>query len=105
MNGKLFQQKTDKFPVGVFVGEKGKFTNNNIKLKKGDMVYIFSDGYADQFGGPRGKKFMAGNFRNLLLEASKMPSDQQRQKLDSTIEGWRGQLEQVDDILIIGIKI
>lgn len=104
-DGQLVQHKADKFPVGAFVGEKRKFSNNVIDLQKGDMVYIFSDGYADQFGGPKGKKFMAGNFRNLLLEASKLPAEQQRQKLNETIEGWRGGLEQVDDILIIGIKI
>ncbi|MBP7808050.1 MAG: SpoIIE family protein phosphatase [Bacteroidia bacterium] len=104
-DGELIQHKADKFPVGAFIGEKRKFTNNVIELKKGDMVYIFSDGYADQFGGPKGKKFMAGNFRNLLLDASKLPANEQRHKLNETIESWRGGLEQVDDILIIGIKI
>ena len=104
-DGNLIQYKADKFPVGAFIGETRKFNNNIIDLKKGDMVYIFSDGYADQFGGPRGKKFMAGNFRELLLNASKLPASEQRHKLNETIEKWRGELEQVDDILIIGIKI
>lgn len=102
--GELIQYKADKFPVGAFIGETRKFSNNNIQLEKGDMVYIFSDGYADQFGGPKGKKFMAGTFRNLLLEVSALPPAQQKKKLDETIEMWRGSLEQVDDILIIGIK-
>lgn len=104
-NGELIQYKADKFPVGAFIGETRKFSNNTIQLQKGDMVYIFSDGYADQFGGPKGKKFMAGTFRNLLLEVSALAPAQQKQKLDETIEMWRGSLEQVDDILIIGIKI
>jgi serine phosphatase RsbU (regulator of sigma subunit) len=104
-NGELIQHKADKFPVGAFVGEKRKFTNNRIQLQKGDTVYIFSDGYADQFGGPKGKKFMAGNFRQLLLETSKLPAHEQRVKLDQTIEKWRGALEQVDDVLIIGVQI
>jgi len=104
-NGELIQHKADKFPVGAFVGEKKKFSNNLIQLQKGDMVYIFSDGYADQFGGPKGKKFMAGTFRQLLLQVSGLPSVQQRQMLDETIEKWRGNLEQVDDMLIIGIKL
>lgn len=104
-DGQLIQHKADKFPVGAFIGETRKFANNTIQLQKGDTVYIFSDGYADQFGGPKGKKFMAGSFRNLLLEVSALPSNQQKKKLDDTIEMWRGQLEQVDDILIIGIKI
>lgn len=104
-NGQLIQHKADKFPVGAFVGEKRKFVNNSISLQKGDTIYIFSDGYADQFGGPKGKKFMAGAFRNLLLEVSSLSAVQQKKKLDDTIEMWRGHLEQVDDILIIGIKI
>ncbi len=104
-DGQLIQHKADKFPVGAFIGEPRKFTNNTIQLQKGDVVYIFSDGYADQFGGPKGKKFMAGTFRNLLLEISSMPATEQKKYLDTTIESWRGPLEQVDDILIIGVKI
>jgi serine phosphatase RsbU (regulator of sigma subunit)/HAMP domain-containing protein len=104
-NKQLIQYKADKFPVGAFIGEKQKFTNNVIQLQKGDTVYIFSDGYADQFGGPRGKKFMVGNLRQLLTEISDLPAEEQRLKLDKCIEAWRGTLEQVDDVLVIGIKI
>ncbi len=104
-DNELIQYKADKFPVGMFIGEKQNFTNNHIQLQKGDSIYIFSDGYADQFGGPRGKKFMAGNFRSLLVEVSKLPIDKQKVSLNQTIEEWRGNLEQVDDILIIGIKV
>lgn len=101
----LLQFKANKFPVGMFIGDKQNFTNNRIQLQKGDTIYIFSDGYADQFGGPRGKKFMAGNFRNLLVEASKLPIDNQKDMLNKTIENWRGNLEQVDDMLIIGVTV
>lgn len=104
-NNELLQFKADKFPIGMFIGEKQHFTNNSIQLQKGDHVYVFSDGYADQFGGPKGKKFMAGNFRKLLTEMSKLPIEQQNLNLNQTIEEWRGNLEQVDDILVIGIKI
>jgi serine phosphatase RsbU (regulator of sigma subunit) len=102
----LIQTKADKFPIGLFLGEeKKKFTNHKIKLVKGDTIYIFSDGYADQFGGPNGKKFMANHFRDLLLGVHKYPIEKQKEILNKTIEEWRGPLDQVDDILVIGVKI
>ncbi|MBI3520493.1 MAG: SpoIIE family protein phosphatase [Bacteroidetes bacterium] len=104
-NNELIQYKADKFPVGMFIGEKQAFTNHRIQLQKGDSIYIFSDGYADQFGGPKGKKFMAGNFRQLLMDVSKLPIERQKSMLNQTIEEWRGNLEQVDDILIIGVQV
>jgi serine phosphatase RsbU (regulator of sigma subunit) len=104
-NNELLQFKADKFPIGMFIGEKQHFTNNSIQLQNGDHVYIFSDGYADQFGGSKGKKFMAGNFRELLKEMSNLPIENQSINLNQTIEEWRGNLEQVDDILVIGIKV
>ncbi len=104
-NNELLQFKVDKFPIGMFIGEKQHFTNNSVQLQNGDNVYIFSDGYADQFGGPKGKKYMAGNFRELLKEMSKLPIENQSINLNQTIEEWRGNLEQVDDILVIGIKV
>ncbi len=105
-NGELLQTKADKFPIGLFVGqERKKFTNHSVQLQKNDCVYIFSDGYADQFGGPDGKKFMAKNFRDLLLSIFEKPINNQKEILNNTIEEWRGHLDQVDDILIIGVKI
>lgn len=105
-NGQLLQTKADKFPIGFFLGdEKKKFTNHTIQLQKGDMVYIFSDGYADQFGGPFGRKFMAIPFRVLLMDITKHPVEKQKDILNKTIEEWRGNLDQVDDILVIGVKI
>ncbi len=105
-DGILIQTKADKFPIGLFLGEeKKKFTNHSIQLQKGDSIFIFSDGYADQFGGPNGKKFMANHFRDLLLEIHTYPIEKQKSVLNKTIEDWRGPLDQVDDILIIGIKI
>lgn len=104
--GELIQVKADKFPIGFFVGEeKKKFTNHTIKLQKGDCLYIFSDGYADQFGGPNGKKFMASHFRELLMNVHRHPIHEQKDILDRTIEEWRGPLDQVDDILVMGLKI
>ncbi|MCX6296980.1 MAG: SpoIIE family protein phosphatase [Bacteroidetes bacterium] len=105
-DGQLIQTKADKFPIGLFLGEeKKKFTNHTVQLLKGDSVYIFSDGYADQFGGPNGKKFMANHFRDLLMQVHKEPIEKQKDILNKTIEEWRGPLDQVDDILVIGLKI
>ncbi len=104
--GQLIQTKADKFPIGYFLGEeKKKFTNHTIQLEKGDTVYIFSDGYADQFGGPFGRKFMAIPFRVLLMDINKQPIEKQKEILNKTIEEWRGNLDQVDDILVMGVKI
>jgi serine phosphatase RsbU (regulator of sigma subunit) len=105
-DGVLIQTKADKFPIGLFLGEeKKRFTNHTIQLQKGDSVYIFSDGYADQFGGPNGKKFMVNHFRDLLISIATEPIHKQKEILNKTIEQWRGSLDQVDDILVIGLKI
>jgi serine phosphatase RsbU (regulator of sigma subunit) len=105
-DNELIQIKGDKFPIGFFLGEeKRNFVNHKIQLQKNDCIYIFSDGYSDQFGGPSGKKFMINNFRNLLLEIYKFPFAKQKDILNTTIEEWRGSLDQVDDILVIGVQI
>ncbi|MES2287313.1 MAG: SpoIIE family protein phosphatase [Bacteroidota bacterium] len=104
-NNELTKYKADKFPVGMDVAETKLFTNNLIKLQKGDTIYISSDGFADQFGGPKGKKFMVSNFRNLLLEISKTDIETQNDFLNQTIEKWKGSLEQVDDILVMGLRV
>ncbi|MBS1652548.1 MAG: SpoIIE family protein phosphatase [Bacteroidetes bacterium] len=103
--GELTEYKADKFPIGNYIGEKKPFKNTTIPLKKGDQIYIFSDGYADQFGGDKGKKFMIGDFKKLLLDISQLPTNQQHKQLETTFTTWKGHLEQVDDILIIGVKI
>jgi len=105
-NGELEQIKGDKFPIGAFIDNKEHlFTNHVVKLQKGDTIYIFSDGYADQFGGARGKKFMYRNFRELLISIQDKEMPEQKQILDETVRKWRGDLEQVDDILIIGLRV
>lgn len=104
-NGELIIHPANKFPIGYFVGEKVGFDNHTIQLQKGDQIYIFSDGYADQFGGPNGKKFMVGNFRKLLTKISAHDSITQKAKLDETLVNWQGGQEQVDDVLVIGVRI
>jgi serine phosphatase RsbU (regulator of sigma subunit) len=101
----LLEYKADKLPIGFTEGTHRNFTNHRIQLEKGDTLYLFSDGYADQFGGPKGKKFMVGQFRNFLTQIHQLPMSHQHHTLDSTIEHWRGNLEQVDDILVIGFRV
>lgn len=104
-NGELIENPANKFPIGAFIGEKKNFDNHVIQLQKNDIIYLFSDGYADQFGGPKGKKFMVGNFRKLLLKVSTSPIGEQKALLDQTLLEWQGTHEQVDDILLIGVKV
>ncbi|MDX9847892.1 MAG: SpoIIE family protein phosphatase [Tenuifilaceae bacterium] len=105
-NGEVNQIKGDKFPIGAFFkGIRGKFENHTVPVQKGDMVYVFSDGYADQFGGPNNFKFLTKRFRELLLEIHPDPVNVQYDKLYSTLKDWVGDLEQLDDITVIGVKI
>jgi len=103
-NGELIETKADKMPIGVY-DLKQPFSNNLIKLEKNDSFYLFSDGYADQFGGPKGKKFMYKKLKELLISIQDKTMKEQHTILDKTIEEWRGYLFQVDDQLIIGVKI
>ncbi|MFH2096399.1 MAG: SpoIIE family protein phosphatase [Bacteroidota bacterium] len=103
--GEVLEYKGDKMPVGVHPKEKDSFTNHVVKLKKDDRLYMFSDGFVDQVGGPSGEKFMTENFRNLLLEVCSLPMAEQHIKLDETFTNWSSGQKQVDDIVIIGLKI
>jgi serine phosphatase RsbU (regulator of sigma subunit) len=105
-DGRVIEVNGDKFPIGAFIGEElQRFTNHEWEPSKGDMIYLFTDGFADQFGGPKGKKFKYKQFQQLLLQIYKKPVAEQKQLLDDAIEAWKGELEQVDDILVIGIRI
>jgi serine phosphatase RsbU (regulator of sigma subunit)/HAMP domain-containing protein len=104
-DGELIIYNANKFPIGAFIGEKENFDNITIQLQKNDQLYIYSDGYADQFGGPNGKKFMVGNFRKLLVQLANKPITEQMGFLKTTLDNWQGDLEQVDDVLIIGLKV
>ena len=105
-NKELTEIKGDKFPIGnLKIGEQKKFTNHTIQLQKGDTIYIFSDGYADQFGGPFGKKFKYKAFKQLLIDIQPLNMEEQQNALNKNIEEWKGNMEQVDDILIIGTRL
>jgi phosphoserine phosphatase RsbU/P len=98
--------KADRFPIGVFDGSKlQQFKNNEIDLREGDCLYLFSDGYSDQFGGPENRKFMSRRFEELLLEIHSQPLENQKETLLSRLLDWRGKNDQIDDILVIGIKV
>ena len=102
----IVEIKADKQPVGLFLGEELKsFTNQEIPVQKGDVFYVFTDGYADQFGGPKGKKFKYKNLQSILLANTSKSMAEQKAILEKSITDWQGSLEQIDDILIIGIKI
>jgi len=103
-NKELHEIKGDKQPIGSYAAQE-PFTNKEYQLEKGDMVYIFSDGYADQFGGPKGKKLKYKSFKNLLIENSDKSMDEQEKQLNDLFENWRGALEQLDDVCIIGVRI
>ncbi len=103
-NGSIIELPTDKMPVGK--GERGMpFTFHTIDCQKGDVIYFYTDGYADQFGGPKGKKFKYKQLNELLLAIHQKPMDEQENLLKTTLEKWKGNVEQVDDVLIIGITI
>jgi serine phosphatase RsbU (regulator of sigma subunit) len=104
-DGEINHIKANYQPVALTVGEKKPFTNHEIKLKKGDMLYIYSDGFADQFGGEKGKKYMVTKFRNLLAEISSLNVDDQKQKLEDEFEKWKGSHDQIDDVCIMGVRI
>jgi serine phosphatase RsbU (regulator of sigma subunit) len=95
----------DKMSIGGTTDDHYQYATHKISVRKGDNLYVFSDGYADQFGGEGGKKFRTGNFKKLLLSIHDQSMDQQKESLDSSFEAWKGNLEQVDDVCVIGIKI
>ncbi len=101
----LFEVKADHMPVGIYLKEKESFTNNIIKINKGDALYIFSDGFSDQFGGEKGSKFKSKKFKELLLSIQDESMVKQKEILNTTIEKWKGDIEQIDDILVFGLKI
>ncbi len=105
-NKELIITKGDKFPVGAYLERGSKlFTNHVVPLLDGDTIYMFSDGFVDQFGGPKGKKFKYDQFRKLLLNIQNQSMEAQKLLLNKAISEWKGDLEQVDDILVIGMKV
>lgn len=102
-DGELIHYRADKMPVAIHY-KMAPFTLHEIELKKGDAFYVFTDGYADQFGGPREKKFMSNQLKETIVSMEGMPMIKQGEKLDEIFENWKGSNPQVDDVTVIGIR-
>ncbi|MFT4600532.1 MAG: serine phosphatase RsbU (regulator of sigma subunit) [Arenicella sp.] len=102
-SGELEEVKANKQPIGDFEF-KVPFQNHKFQMEEGDLIYIFSDGYVDQFGGPKGKKFKYKTLKTLLIENQHLSMDDQKTLLDKTFNSWRGELEQLDDVCVIGVQ-
>jgi len=102
--GEIIEIKADKQPIGKYTDSK-PFNTHLIDLQKGDTFYVFSDGFVDQFGGDKGKKFKPSSFRKLLLSIQQQPLDKQKELLDQAFEHWRKDLEQIDDVCVIGVRV
>ncbi len=101
----VIEIKPDKMPVGKHDKDQIPFTLHEVQLQKGDVVYTLTDGFPDQFGGEKGKKFMSKNLRELLANNAHLPMHQQKKLLEKTFTNWIGDMEQVDDVTIIGVRI
>ncbi len=104
-NNELQTLKADKFAIGSVTENLKPFTNLEFELIKGDLIYLFTDGFADQFGGEQGKKLKYKNFQKFLLSVSEKPMLEQKEYLKNKFNNWKGLTEQTDDVCIVGIKI
>ncbi len=104
-NGELSEIKADRMPIGIHRRAKESFHNHVINLEKDDLIYLFSDGFVDQFGGENGRKFLSANFKKLLIDNCTGSLNDQKIVLENTFDEWKGERKQLDDILVIGFKI
>ena len=101
----LVEAKPDKMPVGKHDKQDISFSSQSFDLKKGDVVYTLTDGFSDQFGGESQKKYMSKNLRNLLATNAHLPMSEQKDLLAKTFFDWKGDIEQVDDVCVIGVRV
>ncbi len=104
-NSELTEYSPTKSAIGGFTSENFEYKNNTIDYITEDIFYLFTDGYADQFGGETGKKLMTKNFKKLLLSVAHKPLLEQKQEIKKTFESWKGDYEQIDDVLVIGVRV
>ena len=104
-HGELIEMKADKRAICSFEPGAYAYTLQTLELQSGDNVFLATDGFVDQFGGPHGKKFMRRRFRELLVETASLPSSQQERHLERTFNVWKGDEAQVDDVLVVSVKV
>ena len=104
-DGKLTEIKPEKMPIGKHHNDAVPFVGGEFDLQKGDIVYTLTDGFQDQFGGPKGKKFMVKKMRAYILSISNLSMQEQYQKLDEVFSNWKGDIDQVDDVCVIGVRV
>jgi serine phosphatase RsbU (regulator of sigma subunit) len=104
-NGELTELKPDKMTLGVAPVREASFTNNCVETKQGDSFYLFSDGFADQFGELTDKKFKYKHFKRIIHSFEELPMSQQKQHLENAFTEWKGKAQQVDDVLVIGFQL
>ncbi len=104
-NLELLEFKPDKMPVGKHDKDQTPFTLQTVTLQKGDVIYTLTDGFPDQFGGEKGKKYMIKNLKSFLLSIAHLPMSEQHSKLNEEFSNWKGENEQVDDVCILGVRV
>lgn len=104
-DNQLIETKADKMPIGIHRKYQTPFSAKTIDIKKGDVIYLFSDGFVDQFGGPKGKKYLKNRFKETLLQIHRLPANEQKDFLQKEYEQWKGQAPQIDDVLVIGLIV
>ena len=100
----VIQVEADRQPIGAYIKPED-FTNHTLDIQKGDMIYIFSDGFADQFGGRKDKKYLRPKFYEFLRSISTLPTQQQHQALETEFDSWKGENEQIDDVCVMGVRV
>jgi len=104
-NNEILEFAPDKMPVGKHNSDKISFKQHTIQLQKGDVIYSLTDGLPDQFGGPQGKKYKYKQLKSLLLNVCKLPMDEQLKAIEESFEIWKGDMEQVDDVCVLGVRV
>ena len=104
-NNELFEYHADRMPIGIFDLGNNHFSKQLIDYIPGDMIYMFSDGFADQFGGPQSKKYKYTNLKAFLLKINNLPVVKQKQMLEREFHDWKGNKSQIDDVMVMGLRL